>query len=133
MVNKVVVHFLDKKIKKGHTFDFAPEKEIIHVTAADDKEKERVIEVNLNFLKAIFFVKDFDGNKDYKETKTPEFKVVGAKKIKIEFTDGEVMFGSTIAYNPGRKGLFLTPADPNQNNIRVYIPFKSLKSLEFLV
>lgn len=133
MVNKVVVHFLDNKIKKGHTFDFATDKDVIHVTAADEKGEQKIIEVNLSSLKAIFFVKDFNGNKDYKEIKNTEFRVVGAKKIKIEFNDGEIMVGSTLSYNPGRKGFFITPADPNENNIRVYVPFKSLKKVELLV
>jgi hypothetical protein len=133
MVNKVVIHFLDKKIRKGHTFDFAPDKDMLHVMPDDPGDEKKTIEVNLNSLKAVFFVKDFIGNKDYKETQTPEFKVVGAKKIKVEFTDGEIMVGSTIAYNPGRKGIFITPSDPKANNIRVYAPFKSLKTVELLI
>ena len=132
MANKIVVHFSDKRIKKGFTYDFAPEKDIIHVTVSDEKGEKSIIEVNLNSLKAIFFVKDFKGNKNYTEKKTTEFRVIGAKKIKAVFNDGETMLGSTVSYNPSKKGLFITPSDPNSNNVRVYVPFKALKSVEII-
>ena len=132
MANKVVVHFLDKRIKKGFTYDFGPDKYSLHVTVSDEKGEKSLVEVSLNALKAIFFVKDLKGNKDYTEKQTTEFRVIGAKKIKAVFVDGETMIGSTISYNPGKKGLFITPCDQNSNNMRIYVPLKSLKSIEFV-
>lgn len=132
MSNKVVVHFLDKRVKKGFTYDFGPDKDTIHVTVSDEKGENSIVEVGLNALKAIFFVKDLKGNKDYSEKKITEFRVIGAKKIKAVLIDGETMVGSTISYNPSKKGLFITPCDQDSNNVRIYVPIKSLKSIEFI-
>ena len=122
--NKVVARFRDGKIVKGLTHDFSPMKDIFHLTTAD--EKKEFIEINISQLKAIFFVKTFEGNKDYKgpnETEILEIltKVAGLK-LKITFSDGEIMYGSTQGYQPERKGFFIFPADRDVNNCeRAYI------------
>ena len=64
--NKVVVRFRDGRMVKGYTHDFNPDREIFHVTEAQDKG--RVIEVSTSFLKAVFFVKTFEGNKDHRSS-----------------------------------------------------------------
>ncbi len=132
MSNKVVVHFLNKKLEKGYTYDFNTGKDIIHVTTSNEKGEKSILEANLKSVKAIFFVKDFIGNKNYKENKSTEFKVIGAKKIKVEFSDGEIIVGSTVSYYPGKKEFFLIPADSESNNTRVYIPSNSLKNVEII-
>jgi hypothetical protein len=121
--NKVVARFRDGRILKGFTHDFNHNKQVFHLTPADDKNE--LLEINTCQLKAIFFVKTFAGNKDHK---TPaeaiileNLKKVPGLKLKITFFDGEVMYGSTQGYEPERKGFFVFPADQDANCDRAYI------------
>jgi hypothetical protein len=122
--NKVVARFRDGRILKGLTHDFSPMKDIFHLTTAD--EKKEFVEINLSQLKAIFFVKTFEGNKDYKGPTEAEIlenlKKVPGLKLKITFSDGEIIYGSTQGYQPERKGFFIFLADREVNNCeRAYI------------
>jgi hypothetical protein len=122
--NKVVARYKDGRILKGLTHDFSPIKEIFHLTTAD--EKKELVEIHLSQLKAIFFVKTLEGNKDYKGPTEAEIlenlKKVPGLKLKITFFDGEIMYGSTQGYQPERKGFFVFPSDKEVNNCeRAYI------------
>lgn len=122
--NKVIARYRDGRILKGLTHDFSPMKDIFHLTTAD--EKKELVEINLSQLKAIFFVKTFEGNKDYKGPTEAEIlenlKKVPGLKLKITFFDGEIMYGSTQGYQPERKGFFIFPPDREVNNCeRAYI------------
>ena len=54
-----VVHFLDKKLLKGTTQDFFPNRPLFHLTPAGGGD---AVEVRTNLLKAVFFVKNLEGN-----------------------------------------------------------------------
>ena len=43
------------------------------------------------------------------------------RRIEATFLDDEVMVGSTLSYRPQGSGFFLTPADSDGNNLRVFI------------
>jgi hypothetical protein len=120
--NKVVVRCRDGRLIKGHTFDFMPNKDLFHVVDPDDPND--VIELSSSDPKAIFFVKSFTGDPDRPAPKSvtqDELHGVPGLKIKVRFLDGEVMYGTTHAYQPGRKGFFVFPADETSNNERVYV------------
>ena len=53
--NKVVIHFRDGRILKGYTYDFSPNREVFHITQAQNGKE--MIEVSTSLLKALFFVK----------------------------------------------------------------------------
>jgi hypothetical protein len=121
--NKVVARFRDGRILKGFTHDFNQNKPLFHLTPADNKKELQ--EINTCQLKAIFFVKTFEGNKDYKAQDEviilQNLKKVPGLKLKITFFDGEVMYGSTQGYDPERKGFFVFPADQDANCERAFI------------
>ena len=74
-------------------------------------------------LKAVFFVKDFVGDKDYNELKdfsASEASTYG-KKIMVYLKDGETLCGFTQGYSPNRQGFFLLPLDAQSNNKKVFI------------
>jgi len=122
VANKVVVHFRDGKIVKGYTYDFNPNKDIFHVVDAEDKH--RVTEISTAQLKALFFVKTFEGNKNHPDPgdfSMDEFKNSPGLKVKVTFFDHEVMYGSTHGYAPNRKGFFMSPANKQINNDRVFV------------
>jgi len=116
-VNHVVARFKDGRVLKGTTGDFYPNRSFFHLQAGEGAD---AMTVKCEHLKAVFFVKDLEGNPLYDER--PEFlhspdQGVKGKKVAIRFQDGEVVFGYTMAYAPNRPGFFVTPADPHSNKI----------------
>jgi len=131
IANRVVAHFRDGKIVKGYTYDFSPNKDIFHVV--DAKDKERVTEISPSQLKALFFVKTFEGNKNHPgpgEFSMEHFKNSPGLKVKVTFFDHEVMYGSTHGYAPNRKGFFISPANKQINNDRVFVVKDSTVAVE---
>jgi hypothetical protein len=129
--NKVVVHFRDGRIVKGFTYDFNPNKEVFHV--ANVQNGKEVTEVSTPLMKAVFFVKTFEGDKDhpgFDEFAMENFRNTSGLKIKIDFTDGEVIYGSTHGYTPNRKGFFIFPANKELNNERVFVIKDATTSVE---
>ena len=129
--NKVVVRFRDGRMIKGYTHDFNPNREIFHVT--ETQPGEEAIEVSTSLLKAVFFVKTFEGNKDHRSTGdfgVESLKNVPGMKVKVAFSDGEVMYGTTHGYTPERKGFFIFPADKESNNDRAFVIVESTDTVE---
>lgn len=131
--NKVVVRFLDGRVVKGFTQNFFPNKPTFHIRPIDAKGPTDTVEIALDDLKAVFFVRDFSGNSQYKEIKkiTPENKPQ-ARTLEVTCKDGEIILGSTTGYDPKRPGFFLFPIDTNWNNLKAYITSKAVKSVRFL-
>jgi len=129
---KVVVRYLDGRIIKGFSQDFSPNKDHFHVYPADKSSGEG-IEVFFKVLKALFFVRDFVGDAQYNERKeyTQGDKPSG-RKIEVTFKDGEVLVGTTMAYDPNRPGFFFFPADPKSNNIRVFAVTAAVKKVRYI-
>lgn len=130
-MNKVVVHQANGWIVKGTTTDFSPEKETFHVKPVGIGAKP--LPVHLSELKAVFFVRDLNGNPAHKERKEfgPVKPRVG-RKIRVECRDGEVLVGTTVVYQPERKGFFLVPADATSNNVRCYVLASAVRRVDFL-
>ena len=125
--NKVVVKFKDNTIMKGKTNDLFPNKNQFHLEDADGK----IFEINLEDLKAVFFVKDFEGNKEHKDNYADEI-AAGGRKMKVSFSDGEEITGYTLGYSPDRQGFYLTPADLKGNNERIFVVKSATEKVEFL-
>jgi hypothetical protein len=128
MQNTVVVHFPDGTLLKGVTNNFFPNKDRFHLT---DKDTGQVLEVPLVDLKAVFFVKSFEGNQDYQERSDAERTAVG-KRIQVDFKDGETLVGYSQGYSPDRKGFFVFPADPDSNNDRIFVLTAATQAVRFL-
>jgi hypothetical protein len=131
--NRVVVHFKDGRVLKGYTHNFTPLKETIHLTSEQDKDTEDIYEISTADLKAIFFVKTFEGDKDYVEKKrfdevdNPDLR---GMKVKAEFSDGEIIRGTSLGYSRERKGFFIVPVDPQCNNERIYVLADALEDIK---
>ena len=74
-------------------------------------------------LKAVFFVRDFNGNPAYRERKVFDGAGQG-RRVEVTFADGEVIVGTTLNYRPDGQGFFLSPADPAANNTRIFVVAK---------
>ena len=125
--NMIVANFKDKTILKGKTNDFLPNKIKFHLEQIDGSITDIVVED----LKAVFFVKDFEGNKDHRDSYNDIFDNAG-RKTRVEFLDGETIYGYTLGYSPERQGFYLTPADPAGNNERIFVVLSSTKNVRFL-
>jgi hypothetical protein len=130
---KVVARFADNRLMKGYTQDFFPNKSLFHIHPVDSPGSREGIEVLVKDLKALFFVRDFQGNPDYDERKAfdPKEQISG-KKVEVTFLDGEVLVGTTLGYDPKRPGFFIHPLDPKSNNIRVFVSSLAVRSVRFL-
>jgi len=126
-VNQIVINLKDGKLKKGNTNDFLPNKATFHLT---NREGD-IEEVKVEDAKAIFFVSDLDGNKDYNYT-YDDVIPGGGKKVSVDFNDGENVVGYALGYSPDRQGFFITPADLSGNNQRIYAVVSSIKKVTFL-
>jgi len=137
--DKVVAHYKDGRILKGHTRDFSPEREAFtlqpYVAGAD------AIPVAIEDLKAVFHVKTFEGNRDHGrspeqvgEIPEPRFQEAKNKSRKalLEFVDGERMWGYAAGLDRSLPGFFFFPTDPQSNNLRVYVVRTALKDLVLL-
>ena len=129
---KVVVRYVDGMVVKGTTQDFFPNKDRFHLRS-DTTASEEPAEVLIRDLKAVFFVKDFDGKPGYNERKEYNNgdKAQG-RKVEILFVDGEKLVGSTLGYDPNRLGFFLFPVDPESNNMRVFAVTAAVKNVRYI-
>jgi len=130
---KVVIRYLNGRIIKGFTNDFFPNKPVFHLRPADSKPSDKGVEISVPELKAIFFVKDFAGNPPYNEKKAfgggPQ---ASGRRVEVIFSDGEVLVGVTLGYDPNRMGFFVTPVDTDSNNLRVFVVSKSVARFRYL-
>lgn len=125
--NKVVVRYKDGSLKKGKTADFFPTKKTFHLELLTGE----VVSIKIDDLKAIFFVKNYIGNESYNYN----YNCVihgGGKKIKVFFSDGEVITGYTQGYSAEREGFFILPADKDGNNQRIFVIKSATEKVEFI-
>lgn len=120
--SKIVVRFRDGKLLKGYTQNFFPNKSVFHVSRLGASGSGDLVEVKLEDIKAVFFVRDFAGNPKYDERKRlQEGEKPQGRMIEVTFRDGEVLTGTTTGYDPNRPGFFLFPIDQKTNNTKVYV------------
>lgn len=123
--NRVVARFQDGLTLRGTTIDFSPMRRSFHVS--DDGA---TWEIDVTKLKALFFVRDFDGNAAYNEKKGFFSRQNHGKKCMVEFKDGEVLFGYTLSYTSQGLGFFVFPGDPESNNEKVFVVHAATASVK---
>jgi hypothetical protein len=129
--NKVVARFRDGRIIKGYTQDFFPNKDVFHISGTE--RGKDLTEVLVPDLKALFFVKSFEGKKDHRKHDHPDViqklsKTAGIK-LKIVFADGEQMLALTQGYDPSRKGFFIFSPDTESNWERAFVLKQAIKEV----
>jgi len=116
---KVVLRRRDGSMVKCSTYShFSAAYTFIKVVTTEGK----VESVPISDLKAIFFVKDFTGNPSYKAGK--DFGIgspLAGATVRVTFEDGELLRGKVLNFAEDRQGFFLFPADPHDNNERVFV------------
>jgi len=137
--DKVVAHFKNGRIVKGHTRDFAPTRDSF--TLQPYSRGEGPVAVFLEELKAVFHVKTFEGNSGHQVpsgqigvVQEDRFSTVmeHGRKVALQFLDGERLWGYADAGGENAPGFFFFPTDPSDNNLRIYVVRSSLREMVFL-
>jgi hypothetical protein len=122
---RVVVRYADGRVLKGYA-DFDPEQATFLLAPLGGADTDAV-EVTMSDLKAVFFVRSFDGDPRRDESKDLyQPRPPGTRKVSVRFRDGEELVGHTRQLDRHRAGLFFTPLDPESNNLRVFAVFGAL-------
>ena len=132
-MNQVVAHTKTGQLLKGVTNNFLPNKESFHLLPAGAAPGTKPVEIFINQLKAVFFVRDLAGQRDHWEKKDFDpYAFQQGKKIRVVFQDGEILLGTTQGYQAGRPGFFIVPADPKSNNERCFVVSSATKEVTLL-
>ena len=131
---KVVVHFIDDIIVKGYVNNFNANRPSFHLyNDITGSSPNQPMLLKMKEIKAIFFVKTFEGNNEYVERK--EFiegdRALGCR-VEVTFIDGEVIRGSTVDYDLLHSGFFLIPVDPSSNNIQIFVVSNAVMKICFI-
>jgi hypothetical protein len=128
-MNRAVVAFLDGRRLKGYLLNFSALKENFRLFAKENVQQQAGTDVLMKDLKAIFFVKDFAGNPEKKETPVEDAPKHG-RKIVVTFNDSEELSGSTEAYNAQKLGFFMFPLAKDSNNLRIFVINKNIRQVK---
>ncbi len=128
---KIVVRYADGRLLKGFTRDFLSTKSHFHLFTHPRSSDAAPVTVLIGQVKAVFFVRDFEGNADHTAETSPAPQVPG-RRIAVTFFDDEVLIGTTLNYRPDGCGFMVTPMDPRSNNERVFVVARSVRHVQFL-
>jgi hypothetical protein len=129
MLTKIVARRKDGAMIKGTTGDFLPHKNIFHVNI--DDAPGTIAEVQIDDLKAVFFVKALKGSKtphNRPPDRSAEKKSI-ERVIHVTFMDNEVIEGYCHGFHLDRIGFFMNSIDPNDNNERIFVVLSYVKSI----
>jgi hypothetical protein len=128
-LNRAVVAYRNGKRLKGHLLNFSPLKDRFRLFSGEPGKQQPGIDVSFVELKAIFFVKDFEGDASHIETSTAE-PPKNRRKLVVTFGDGEELMGTTEAYNAQKLGFFMYPLDVKSNNLRIFVINKNVRNVK---
>jgi small nuclear ribonucleoprotein (snRNP)-like protein len=132
---KVVIRYLDGRIIKGEILNFSPSdgKLIIEDLSSESRS------IDVEELKAIFFVRSFEGDRNRVESKSFLGTIPSGKRVFVRFKDGEAMTGYVEGEIPWKKGFFLEsskgigffliPVDSHSNNIKVFVVSSAVRDV----
>lgn len=129
MSRNVVARYRDGRVVKGTSMDVDPNRPYFHVRRADGTS----VPVDMNELKALFFVRSLTGDATRNDRATPvadDPRSRGATLVKLAFADGETIVGMTIAWPPRKPFFFVNPVDADSNNIRILVNRDAVTGME---
>jgi len=117
-------------ILKGLTHDFEPARPIFHLLPAEGGGVP--IRIELAQTKALFYVKDYLGNRDFVARRHFDEVQKSGRKAVITFHDGESLWGTIADGDENADRFFFYPVDESDNNIRVFVMRSSLRDLRIV-
>jgi uncharacterized protein DUF6982/PilZ domain-containing protein len=129
---KIVVRYIDGDLVKGFTQDFHPSRPQFSLWPSINASKSERLVIPMGRLKAVFFVRDFNGNAGYRERKTFATRNGHGRRLEVTFLDNETVLGTTLNYRPDGQGFFLIPVDTSANNSRIFVVASAVRRVRFL-
>jgi len=135
---RVVARFSDGRVLKGYVKGFTAESDHIVLAEAGSGEEQRIPVAD---LKALFFIKSFEGDRQYREKKSFGISSNKGRKVYIKFFDRESLVGfidGEIPWEKGAfhakdsntaKGFFLIPVDRDCNNVKVFVVGNAIEDI----
>jgi hypothetical protein len=139
---RVVARFNDGRVLKGYARGFTAESDVVVIAEAGSGKEHRIAVVD---LKALFFIKSFEGDKNYREKKAFGVSANKGHKVYIKFRDRESLVGFIEGDVPWDKGFFvskdgsrapgffLIPADQDSNNVKVFVVGASVEDVTIMM
>jgi len=137
-MEKAVMRLMNGKLLKGYIREFSPDQKEVTI----EEEGTGVLHpVNIGDVKAVFFVKSFGGDHEYKEKKSYGNAKIKGQRVFVKFRDGEGLVGFLEGDVPWEKGFFLSkqdsdlkgffllPVDEDTNNIKVFVVASSVDAV----
>lgn len=137
----VVARFRDGRMVKGYVKAFSSESDTVVLTDEKTREENRVA---LEELKAIFFVKSFQGVREHVEKKAFGIRKLAGRKVFVKFHDKETLVGcieGAVPWDKGfsltklgekTKGFFLTPVDGDSNNVKIFVVGSAIQDITIM-
>ena len=128
---KVVAHFRDGRTVKGYMLGLAPDEDVVYMVPPN-LDSYGVEAVSISHLKAIFFVKSFDGDRHRLKCNAlakQALRKMVEPKVKVTFRDAEVLYGTIADGHSKDQNFFVAPADKHNNNNMVYVVSDSTLSV----
>jgi len=126
---KVVVRKLDRELIKG----FVDPASYLRSNDIEMLDREgRALTVPFPDIKAVFFVRDFDGNPQRSERKLFQSRPrMAGLWVQLTFKDAEMLEGliTNNLVEPGPEGFLITPADLYSNNLKIFVPRSALSKV----
>jgi len=132
---KAVVKYQNGEVIKGWVEELRPDRESFILFPLIEYSEEERMEINFNSLKAVFFVKDFIGDKDHKKVRTfnVDLKITPSqRKLIVNFKDGEHLYGTSHSYGRYKVGFFMYPIDPKDNSERIFVVHSAVDSVRLM-
>jgi len=143
MEEMVAARFNNGKIVKGLIKDFTADSETVFL---DEAESGMQHIIPINELKALFFVRSFEGDREYREKKSFGVRAAKGRKVYIKFKDRETLIGFIEGELPWQKGFslkkadgrvdsgfFMAPTDGDSNNIKVFVVGSAIEDVTIMV
>ena len=137
-MEKTVTRLNNGDLLKGYMKNFSPDRNELTV---EEEGSDNQRQVKIGDVKAVFFVKSFEGDHAYKERKSYSLTKTKGQRVFVKFRDGEGLVGFLEGDVPWQrgfflskqdsdlKGFFLLPVDEDTNNIRVFVVSSSVDAV----
>ena len=138
---KVVVRFRDGKLMKGYLREFSVKSDMVTFVGQNTGD---ALKVPVDELKAVFFVKHFDGFHEYVEKKAFGIRKLRGCKVFVKFKDNETLVGiieGDLPWDKGfslaklgetAKGFFLIPVDGDSNNEKIFVVGSAIQDITIM-
>ena len=132
---KAIVKYQNGDIIKGWVEELRPDRESFILFPLIEYSEEERMEIDFNSIKAVFFVKDFIGDKDHKKVRTfnLDLKITPSqRKMIVNFKDGEHLYCTSHSYGRYKIGFFVYPIDPKDNSERIFVVHSAVESVRLM-